>query len=198
MKIWAPVIVALCIASAVPAVPESDPIPDPIFSLNGRIPLGVESFRLKPSGKFFYVMASVENPGFDGLYRENDKNGHLILFGRNDTAVKFYPARLQFRITASSREKLLADHSYDVHSKLAVNDLLGRLRFRLKVFDGLDYRYIHPVLVEDVGMPTQIDYDERIYRIGFEIGKIPVEDRMVIEVLSPNGDRLCKFHLDLL
>jgi hypothetical protein len=41
-------------------------------------------------------------------------------------------------------------------------------------------------------------YDERIYRIGFDMGKIPIQDRVVMEVLTPTGQRLCKFHLDLL
>jgi hypothetical protein len=47
-------------------------------------------------------------------------------------------------------------------------------------------------------MPRHVPYNERIYRIGFQIGKVPIEDRVVMEVFSPSGERLCKFHLDLL
>ena len=46
-------------------------------------------------------------------------------------------------------------------------------------------------------MPPDIPYDERVYQISFDIGRIPITDRVVLEVLSPSGERLCKFHLDL-
>jgi hypothetical protein len=42
-----------------------------------------------------------------------------------------------------------------------------------------------------------VPYNERIYRIGFDLGKVPIDDRVVMEVISPTGERLCKFHLDL-
>lgn len=169
-----------------------------VFAYNGRIPLGIESFRLQPAGREFYLMASVENPAFDGLYRVTDHNGHDHLFTGTNKPVTFYPSRVQFRVTASSREKLVEDHPFDTHAKVGVDDLMAHLRFRLKVFHALEYRYVKPSVVEDVGLPMDVPYDERIYRIGFDLGKVPIEDRVVMEVFSPTGERLCKFHLDLL
>ena len=46
-------------------------------------------------------------------------------------------------------------------------------------------------------MPAEVSYDERIYRIRFNLGRIPIDDRIVLEVFSPTGERLSKFHVDL-
>jgi hypothetical protein len=189
-----PAIFALCFAFAMPSAAQSSRI----FNLNGHIPLGIESFRLQPAGREFYLLASVENPAFDGLYRSVDREGHVHLFDASDKAVTLYPARLQFRLTASTREKLVEDRPFDTQAKLPVGDLLRQLHFRVKVFHALEYRYIKPALVEDLGVPADVPYDERIYRIGFDLGQIPIEDRVVMEVFSPTGERLCKFHVDLL
>ncbi|MGZ4814500.1 MAG: hypothetical protein ACXVZV_03770 [Terriglobales bacterium] len=192
MKIFLPAILALCVVGSTAAQTSH------VFSVNGRIPLGIESFRLQPSGHEFYLMASAENPSFDGLYRTVDRKGHVRLFGPENEPVTFYPNRVQFRLTASAKEKLIEDRPYDTRAKLPVGDLLRQLRFRIKVFHALDYRYIKPTFVEDIGLPDSVPYDERIYRIGFDLGKIPIDDRIVMEVFSPTGERLCKFHLDLM
>jgi hypothetical protein len=167
------------------------------ISVNGRVPLGIESFRLEPSRHDFYLMASAENPMFVGLRRVTVKDREQLV-NSSGKEMTMYPERVQFRLTASAREKLVDDRPFDTKSDLPLDQLLDKLRFRVKVFHGLAYRYIQPAFVEDVGMPRRLPYDERIYRIGFELGKLPIEDRVVMEVLAPNGDRLCKFHLDLL
>jgi hypothetical protein len=192
VKTWVHAILALCLS--IPCVGQTSRV----FSVNGRIPLGIESFRLQPSGREFYLMASVENPAFQGLYRSMDRSGHPRLFDGSDKPVMFYPNRVQFRLTASAREKLIEDRPFETHAKLAVGDLLRQLQFRVKVFHALEYRYVKPTVVEDIGVPSDVPYDERIYRIGFDLGKVPIEDRVVMEVFSPTGERLCKFHVDLL
>lgn len=189
-----PGILAFVLAMAMPSVAQTTRV----FNVNGRIPLGIESFRLQPSGREFYLMASVENPAFAGLYRSVDHNGHPRLFTSGDKQVTYYPSRVQFRLTASAREKLIDDRPFDTHAKLGVDDLLGQLQFRVKVFHALEYRYVKPTIVEDIGVPKDVPYDERIYRIGFDLGKVPIEDRVVMEVFSPTGERLCKFHVDLM
>jgi hypothetical protein len=166
-------------------------------AVNGRVPLGIETFRLEPAKRDFYLMASAENPMFVGMRRVTGGDREELL-NANGKAVTVYPERVQFRLTASSRAKLLDDKPFDTNSPLTLDQLLDQLRFRLKVFHGLTFRYIEPAFVEDVGMPRNMPYDERIYRIGFDMGKIPIQDRVVMEVLTPSGQRLCKFHLDLL
>ena len=197
MKTWSPnlkvaVVLIVCLAVSLPAAAQTARI----YSFNGRIPLGIESFRLQPTATDFYLMASAENPLFADLYRETDHRGHGHLLSAGGP-VQFYPARVQFRLTASAREKIIQERPFDMQAKLSLNDLLAQLHFRLKVFHALEYRYVKPKFVEEVGLPKDIPYDERIYRIGFELEKVPIEDRVVMEVISPSGERLCKFHLDL-
>jgi len=189
-----PAVLALVIAMAMPSLAQTSRV----FNVNGRIPLGIESFRLQPSGREFYLIASVENPSFAGLYRSVDRHGHPQLFAAGDKPITFYPSRVQFRLTASAREKLIDDRPFDTNAKLAISDLLGQLQFRVKIFHALEYHYVEPTVVEDMGIPKDVPYDERIYRIGFDLGKVPIEDRVVMEVFSPTGERLCKFHVDLM
>jgi hypothetical protein len=167
------------------------------IAINGRIPLGIESFRLAPANKDFYLMASVEHPSFRGMRRVITGSKDYLV-GNDGKKVTAYPDRVEFRVTASGREKLLEDHPFETRDDINLNDLFTKLKFRMKVFHGLEYRYIEPAYLEDIGMPRDISYDERIYRIGFTLGKISIEDRVVMEVFSPSGERLCKFHLDLL
>ncbi len=192
MKLWTRTVFLILLATAVPGACQREPI----YAVNGRIPLGLESFRMQPGGHEFYLLASVENAEFDGLYRITNSNRHE-LFRSNQSVVRFYPDHLQFRVTGSTREKIAQDLPLDMTSKLGINDLLSGLHFRLKVFHGLDYRYVKPSVAEMIGMPSEVNYDERVYQVVFDVKKIPIEDRVVMEVLSPNGERLCKFHLDL-
>jgi ubiquitin-protein ligase len=57
---------------------------------------------------------------------------------------------------------------------------------------------LEPLSVKIIGVPADTPYDERIYRVSFELPNIPVDDRIVLNVLSPNGECLSKFHLQLL
>jgi hypothetical protein len=52
-------------------------------------------------------------------------------------------------------------------------------------------------MVKLVGMPMDVPYDERIYRVSFDLGEVPLADRIVLEVLSPREERLTRFHLDM-
>lgn len=167
------------------------------ISINGRIPLGIESFRLEPGKQDFYLIASAESPTFAGMQRvvEGTKDRLVTTNGKK---VDFYPERVEFRVTASGRERILDDRPFETTDDISLNELFVKLRFRIKVFHGLEARHIEPAYFEDIGMPRDVPYDERIYRIGFNLGKIPIEDRVVMEVFSPAGARLCKFHLDLL
>ena len=78
-----------------------------------------------------------------------------------------------------------------------VSDYLLRLQFRVKIFRALQVTVLQPKLVKLVGIPGDVSYDERIYRVSFDLGEVPVADRIVLEVLSPAGHRLTRFHLDM-
>lgn len=169
---------------------------DEVTHYQARVPLGWESFKVRSSGICFYLLGTVESPKLDG-WQKVTVNDRSHLLDASGQPVRVYPEELQFRITASAREKLLENQPFTIASNIPINDYLLHLRFRLKVFHGLEARTVRPVSVEDIGMPADVSYDERIYRIRFNLGRIPIEDRIVLEVFAPTGERLSKFHVDL-
>jgi len=62
----------------------------------------------------------------------------------------------------------------------------------------MEMSVIEPELVQMIGVPADIAFDERIYRINFNVEQLPVTERFVLEVMSPEGERLTRFHFDLL
>ena len=66
------------------------------------------------------------------------------------------------------------------------------------IFDGLRQIVVQPDSVEMIGMPGEVPYDERIYRVAVDLENIPLTNRVVLEVRDPDGERICKFHLDLI
>jgi hypothetical protein len=159
------------------------------------VPLGILKFT-SPDPRPMYVLVTAENPAFASWETTDHKRMPIRADG---TAVKYFPSHIDFRITASARSsELVGIDEYPVQIPPGdLNDYMTKLRFRVAIFHGLEKRTIEPDGVENVGMPDDVSYDERVYRVGFDIGaKVPVEDRIVLEVLSPNGDRLGKFHLE--
>jgi len=169
---------------------------DGVIRYQARVPLGWESFKVSSSGICFYLLGTVESPKFEG-WQKVTVNDRSHLFDAGGQPVRTYPQELQFRITASTHEKMLDNQPFTITSSIPMNDYLLHLRFRLKVFHGVESRIVRPASVEPIGMPADVSYEERIYRIRFNLGHIPIDDRIVLEVLAPTGERLSKFHVDL-
>ena len=112
--------------------------------------------------------------------------------------LRHFPQNFSFRITASLRKTVLVDPTDALNTPERPEDLLLKLKFRLKAYHGLDVREIPPESVRIIGVPADIPSDERVYRVSFNVEKLPITDRCVLEVLSPDGERLAKFHFDLL
>jgi hypothetical protein len=49
-----------------------------------------------------------------------------------------------------------------------------------------------------IGVPAEIESDERVFRVSFDVGEVPVTDRMVLEVTTPEGEDLTHFPFGLL
>jgi len=49
-----------------------------------------------------------------------------------------------------------------------------------------------------IGVPADIPYDERVFRVSFDIGERPVTDRFMLEIYSPEGEQLGRFCFELL
>jgi hypothetical protein len=57
----------------------------------------------------------------------------------------------------------------------------------------LEVREVTPQSIEMIGMPADLPYDERVYRININAGNLPITDRMVVEIFSPEGKLLTHF-----
>ncbi len=172
--------------------------PERELQFHSDIPLGIKGFLLKPDDCPLYLFATAQSALFAGMHQVQVAH-HPVLLDARGRQVDYHPETLKFRVTASTwPAKLVGVPLYPVDRHVEMNEYLLRLRFRVLIFRGLQVRYVQPAEVIPIGMPPDIPYNERIYGLTFDIGHVPIQDRVVLEVLSPEGKRLCKFGLDLL
>jgi hypothetical protein len=167
--------------------------------LHTLIPLGNVSFTLDGHRNPLHFWATAQSASFEGWRIVGDGRARALL-SPNGEAVRYYPRALDFRVTASAsgNPALELEHPLPLQVSSPLDDYLRNLQFRLKIFRGLHARVVQPTAVKMIGMPADVPYDERIFRVSFELPMVPIQDRMVLEVLAPDGERICKFHLDLL
>lgn len=161
------------------------------------IPLGGDALLLTPEKKTVYLLASAESPTFQGMQGAT-RDGRYTLVNERGDRVEFFPDRLNFRVTASVRKDKLSDlHAYPMPASVAAEDYVLNLGFRLKVFRGIEYRTVRPYGVKLIGVPADVPHEERVYRVSFELRDVHVDDRLVLEILAPSGERVSKFALAL-
>ena len=173
--------------------------PAPDLHFHSWVPLGAEALELhgdKWKGTIT-LLGSAENPEFEGMVRR-ETNQRTALYSADGARIKLYPGRIRFRITASYRTHMVDASPFPISTDNAANDYLLHLQFRVVVFNGLRQTVVQPEAVEMIGMPGEIPYDERIYRLAVEFPNVPLTDRVVLEVRDADGNRICKFHLDLI
>jgi hypothetical protein len=122
--------------------------------------------------------------------------GHRRVIARDGQPVLAYPEQLRFRVTASGRVKLFVDGTRQDVRLTDLETTLRTLKFRLKIFNGLQVHTLEPASVRMIGVPADVPYDERVYQVSFNIGSVPIDRRIVLEVLDSTDARLCKFHLE--
>ncbi len=168
-------------------------------SYHALVPLGAERIELRSAHRSLYLLATAESAYFEGWHGPIDEHK---LFTADGSRVESYPEQLAFRLTATAKyPDLMTIDSYATLSipENTLNDFLLHLRFQLVVFHGLDEEKIEPHEVRLIGMPASVPYEERIYQVYFNLPhRVPIEDRIVFQVMSPTDYRLCKFHLDLI
>lgn len=168
-------------------------------AFHARLPLGIDAFFVRPARRNLYLFATAISPHFEG-WRIAESNGRKAVLAPDGSRVQYWPATLQFRVTATFMPDDLQDVDrdfLDLNSDTNLNAYLLALRFRMKVFHGIEVTTVEPDAVDMLGMPADVPYDERIWRASFTLPQsVSIEDRIVLEVLDPQGDRLCKFHLE--
>jgi hypothetical protein len=164
---------------------------------HATMPAGSSVVQLKPSGAMLSVLGLIECPEIEGLQQVSQGVRAKVVTAQGVTLHQF-PQHFSFRITASLR-KLILDAPD--HSLITTDDpqaLLLKLRFRLKIYDGLDVHEVVPDSITMIGVPAEIASDERIFRVNFDVGQIPVTDRVILQVTSPEGEDITHFSFGLL
>jgi hypothetical protein len=160
-------------------------------------PAGYDVVLLKPGDTTVSLLGLIECAELEGA-QQVDEGVKARIVSADGRTVTHFPRDFSFRITASLRKTVLNGPTTEINSFYTPHDFLLKLKFSLKVYDGMEMRLMEPESVQMIGVPSDIPYDERVYRISFNLDQIPVTDRFVLEVLSPEGERLTRFHFDLL
>jgi hypothetical protein len=142
-------------------------------------------------------MASAQSPAFEALRLVNDGR-RMVVLDQSGQRLSAYPHRIDFRVTVSRlAEYDLGYEPFPISSDIDTETYLRTLSFRAKVFRGLAFRLLEPAAVQMIGVPADVPYDERTYRVSFELNDVSIDDRFVFEVLAPDGQRIARFHLPL-
>lgn len=172
----------------------------PVYIYHALIPLGSEvfSYSNKQEHQVFYVMVSAQNREFAGDQVWNE-GSHRVLKFANGQPVQSYPHVVRFRVSVSDRDSyLLVDPPFPVEEHAgSFVDFITSLKFEMRVFHALKDRVIHPIKVAHIGVPPDVPSNRRVYEVTFDLGDVPISDRVVMHVLTANGDRLAKFNFDL-
>ena len=165
--------------------------------MHSAMPAGYDVMVLKPSGVNLSLMGLIECPELEGAQHVAEGSKRRLVSANGDTITEF-PQHFSFRITASLRKLVIDGPVASVNVPDDPQELLLKLKFRIRAYSGLQSREIVPETIEMIGMPADVPYDERIYRINVNAGSIAITDRLVIEILSPEGERLTHFPFSLL
>jgi hypothetical protein len=165
--------------------------------LRSNIPAGYDVMVLKPSKATLSLMGLIECPELEGAQHVAE-GLHKRLVSADGYTIKVFPHRFSFRITASLKKVFLDGPVTSIDVRDDPHQLLLKLKFRIRAYHGLEVREIVPQSVEMIGMPADVPYDERIYRINVNTGNLPITDRLVVEIFSPQGELLTHFPFSLL
>ena len=160
-------------------------------------PAGYEVIALQPSGATLAILGLIECPEIEGA-RQVPSGQNAKVISPSGTPLSSFPRNFNFRVTATLRKTIQENPSHSVSTEEDPQEFIKHLRYRLKIYNGLQKQELDPHSVEQVGMPEDIAYDERVFRVAFDVGQRPITDRVVLEVLSPEGERLARFHFELL
>jgi len=194
-------VIAFCISCLLLAGLGSVAIAGPqqrnVPALHSATPAGYEIMELKPSGQTFSLIALIECPELEGAHQIAEGSKAQVV-SADGSVIHQFPEHFNFRITASLRKTLVEGPVNTVDYPDDPQQLLLKLKFRVRAYHGLDAREITPESIEMIGMPADVPYDERVYRLHMNVGELPVSDRLVVEILSPQDALLTHFSFGLL
>ncbi len=186
-----------CVASGKPIAPATR---RPLHRYHSSIPLGSEVFNYEHESthQIFYVIASAQDREFEGQEIWLDGDRHVLKTSAGKP-VENYPRHVRFRVSVCERD---SSYLIDAPIPIATNastfdEFISGLKFEMVVFHALTYRTEQPAKVKHIGIPLDVPSNERIYEVSFDVGEVPITDRIVMHVLTDQGERLAKFNVDL-
>ncbi|HSK46226.1 MAG TPA: hypothetical protein VLA83_20315 [Candidatus Binatia bacterium] len=185
------IIAGFAFAAAAKNPPKTSP------GLRSNMPAGYDVMLLKPSRATLSLIGLIECPELEGAQRVSE-GLHSTLVSADGDTIKEFPQHFSFRITASLRKVFLDGPVTSVELPDDPQKLLLTLKFRIRAYHGLEAREIVPQSIEMIGMPADVPYNERVYRINISTEKLPITDRLVVEIFSPEGELLTHFPFSLL
>jgi hypothetical protein len=160
--------------------------------LHPNIPAGYDVVVLKPSGASLSLIGLIECPVLEGAQIVSQGSNKKLVSADGDT-IRHFPQRFSFRITASLRKMLIDRPVQPVDVSNEPQELLLNLKFRIRAYNALEVHEIVPESVEMIGMPADVPYDERFYRINLNNVDLPITARLVVEILTPQGELITHF-----
>jgi hypothetical protein len=161
-------------------------------AMRSTMPAGYDVVVLKPSGASLSLMGLIECPELEGMQSVSEGT-HKKLVSSDGDAISHFPQRFSFRITASLRKIMFDGPVASVDIGDEPQQLLLNLKYRIRAYNGLEEHEIVPESVEMIGMPADVPYDERVYRITLNNVDLPITARLVVEVRTPQGELLTHF-----
>ena len=165
--------------------------------MHPTMPAGYDVVILKPSGANLSLMGLIECPELEGAQSVAEGTNKKLVSADGEI-IRRFPGRFSFRITASLRKMLIERPVASVDVADEPHQLLLNLKFRIRAYNGLEAHEIVPESVEMIGMPADVPYDERVYRINFNNVDLPITARLVVEVRTAQGELLTHFPFSLL
>jgi hypothetical protein len=157
-------------------------------AVSAVLPLGIDVLAQPDQGATFAVYASMEGMSAPPVAARDPVRSDSLSAGRH------FPSPLSFRVTATTLTVSTADLPARIETTIDTAELIKTLRFRLRINNGgLQTERIQPVETRMIGVPADVPYGERIYRVTFQMPRLSPNARLVLEVVSPNGELLSKF-----
>ena len=181
----------LIVAGFALAAPARDALKPPP-GMRSNTPAGYNVILLKPSKATLSFIGLIECPELEGAQQVSEGLRARLISADGNTIKKF-PQHFSFRITASLKKLLLEGPVTSVAVPDDPQELLVHLKFRVRAYHGLEVRELAPQSIEMIGMPADVPYDERVYRININAGNLAITDRLVVEIFSPEGKLLTHF-----
>lgn len=173
------------------------PVDAVLPTYHSMVPLGAIIYELHPRKRTFFVEATAVNEQFEGM-QVREVADEKYVTDSSGVRVSRFPDQLSFRVATGLQIRHLQDKYRElVNAPCDIDYYLSHLQFRLKVFRGLKDRAVIPRSINIAGGPLDSKTKERMYEVSFETRNVRMEDRVVLEVLGPDGERIGKFHLDL-